>query len=65
VSQNPKMLDDGTLKSLILKVRIRFELPDLPTYFVLSARSSSFHTHTVDPFCVCHTNTAWIYRCLP
>ena len=25
--QNPKMVDDGTLKLLILKVHIRFELP--------------------------------------
>ena len=32
VFQNPKMSDDGTLRSSILKVRIKFELLDLSTY---------------------------------
>ena len=32
VCQNPKMPDDGALRSSILKVRIRFELLNLPTY---------------------------------
>ena len=46
VFQSLKMLDDGTLRSSILKVRIRFELLDLPTYFTLVRVLHPFtHTH--------------------
>ena len=44
---NMKMLDDGTLRSSILKVRIRFDLLDLPTYLLGTlARGLHPFTHT-------------------